>query len=320
MKIIFILSLLFALSAILIVSIGMTPVFGQLTNESIVVTTDKASYSPGETIVITGKVRDIYSGTPVSVIVESPIDELVLISQVYPNADKKFSTEMTAGGALMKTDGNYLVTVQYGTVNRSDTTTFYFDGYERPRHLETQLGGSPKLTLGVKYDSNSDKVLVYGTACTNIVDVTLRVVSPSGDSVVAIGQTAPDLQGKYSAEFSIDPTWEEVGYYTIDARQGLCNNLAHETFEIWVDRKEIGYSPSPKCGAGTYYDDITNSCKLDYVNSDNNKEDELQKQNTQLKIENKHLKNQINTLQEKLDNLQNIINEQIKVILDMFIE
>ena len=72
----------FALSAILIVSIGMAPAFGQLTNDSIVVTTDKASYSSGETIVISGEVRDLYSGTPVSVIVKAPNGNLVSIAQV----------------------------------------------------------------------------------------------------------------------------------------------------------------------------------------------------------------------------------------------
>jgi len=118
----------FALSAILIVSIGMTPAFGQLTNDSIVVTTDKASYAAGETIVISGEVRDLYSGTPVSVIVKAPNGNLVSIAQVEVGADKKFSTEMTAGGALMKAEGAYVITAQYGTENRSATASFEFGG------------------------------------------------------------------------------------------------------------------------------------------------------------------------------------------------
>ena len=117
----------FALSAILIVSIGMTPAFGQIQN-SIVVTTDKAAYTEGQTIVITGEVRDLYSGTPVSVIVKAPNGNLVSIAQVTVGADKKFSTEVTAGGALMKAIGAYTITVQYGTENRSATATFEFGG------------------------------------------------------------------------------------------------------------------------------------------------------------------------------------------------
>ena len=117
----------FALSAILIVSIGMTPAFGQIQN-SIVVTTDKAAYTEGQTIVITGEVMNLYSGTPVSVIVKAPNGNLVSIAQVTVGADKKFSTEVTAGGALMKAEGAYTVTVQYGTENRSAETSFDFGG------------------------------------------------------------------------------------------------------------------------------------------------------------------------------------------------
>ena len=117
----------FALSAILVVSIGMAPAFGQIQN-SIVVTTDKAAYAEGDTIVVTGEVRDLYSGTPVSVIVKAPNGNLVSIAQVTVGADKKFSTEITAGGALMKAEGAYTITVQYGTENRSATTSFDFGG------------------------------------------------------------------------------------------------------------------------------------------------------------------------------------------------
>ncbi|AJW71584.1 PEFG-CTERM sorting domain-containing protein [Nitrosopumilus adriaticus] len=117
----------FTLSAILIVSIGMAPAFGQIQN-SIVVTTDKSSYSEGETILVTGEVRDLYSGTPVSVIVKAPNGNLVSIAQVTVGVDKKFSTEITAGGALMKAEGSYTITVQYGTENRSAEATFEFGG------------------------------------------------------------------------------------------------------------------------------------------------------------------------------------------------
>jgi hypothetical protein len=83
----------------LIVSIGIAPAFGQIQN-SIVVTIDKASYSEGDTILVTGEVRDLYSGTPVSMIVEAPNGNVVSIAQITIGADKKFSTEITAGGAL----------------------------------------------------------------------------------------------------------------------------------------------------------------------------------------------------------------------------
>jgi predicted secreted protein with PEFG-CTERM motif len=117
----------FALSAILIVSIGMAPAFGQIQG-SIVVTTDKSSYGEGETILVTGEVRELYSGTPVSVIVKAPNGNLVSIAQITVGSDKKFSTEVTAGGSLMKAEGSYIITAQYGTTNRSATVSFEFGG------------------------------------------------------------------------------------------------------------------------------------------------------------------------------------------------
>ena len=48
----------FTLSAIIIASIGIAPAFGQIA-DSIVVTTDKASYADGDTILVTGEVREL---------------------------------------------------------------------------------------------------------------------------------------------------------------------------------------------------------------------------------------------------------------------
>jgi hypothetical protein len=105
--------------------------FGQIQN-SIVVTTDKASYSEGETIVITGEVRDLYSGTPVSIVTTAPNGDLVSLSQVTVGSDKKFIAEIAAGGALMKSEGTYTIEVKYGTDNRSATTSFEFGGSTIP--------------------------------------------------------------------------------------------------------------------------------------------------------------------------------------------
>jgi predicted secreted protein with PEFG-CTERM motif len=115
----------FALTAILFASIGMAPAFGQI-QSSIVVTTDKSSYSEGEIILVTGEVRDLYSGTPVSLIVKND-NAIVALAQLTVGADKKFSTEITAGGT-MKTSGSYTVEVTYGTQNRVATTSFEFGG------------------------------------------------------------------------------------------------------------------------------------------------------------------------------------------------
>ncbi len=197
----------FALTAILIVSIGMAPAFGQLTNESIVVTTDKASYSEGETIVITGEVRDLYSGTPVSVIVKAPNGNLVSIAQIDVGADKKFSTEMTAGGALMKSEGAYIVTAQYGTVNRSAETTFEFGGAATTTtppdedgsmvsdtmvsmgdgngSIGYEITGGQLLSITPDVDANS---LIVGIDATSDGSLTLTIPRSVADALLETGE------------------------------------------------------------------------------------------------------------------------------------
>ena len=119
--------MVFALSAILVASIGMAPAFGQIQN-SIVVTTDKTSYSEGETIVVIGAVKDLLSGVPVSLTVIAPNGNLVAVQQPSVGADKKFSAELTAGGPLMKSEGTYTIVVLYGNQSRISETTFEFGG------------------------------------------------------------------------------------------------------------------------------------------------------------------------------------------------
>lgn len=116
----------FAVLAVLVVSIGMTPAFGQ-TQGAIVVSTDKPSYADGEVILVTGEVRDRYSGLQVSIVIIAPNDNRVGLAQVDVSNDKTFSHEFRAGG-LMTVDGTYTVAVQYGGASNSAETMFEFGG------------------------------------------------------------------------------------------------------------------------------------------------------------------------------------------------
>jgi len=210
----------FALSAILIVSIGMAPAFGQIQN-SIVVTTDKAAYSEGQTIVITGEVMNLYSGTPVSVIVKAPNGNLVSIAQVTVGADKKFSTEVTAGGALMKAVGAYTVTVQYGSENRSATATFEF-------------GGSSTVTPPTPVDN------------TGITDTTISVQGSSdlvgyeitGGKLLSV---MPDVDAN-SLIISVDAS--EDGSLTLTIPRSVLDatiNGGDDEFFVLVDGEEVDF-------------------------------------------------------------------------------
>ncbi len=145
----------FALSAILIASVGAAPAFAQI-EEVIGVTTDQSSYQLGDRIIISGQVRDLISQTPVSVTVIGPTGNIVAIAQVDVGADKKYSTEITAGGT-MKSEGTYTIKVLYGSKSRTAETTFEFGGGV-PSGPPTQMGPSMDVegyTVGFKITGGS---------------------------------------------------------------------------------------------------------------------------------------------------------------------
>jgi predicted secreted protein with PEFG-CTERM motif len=114
--------LIFTISIVLITSIGIMPIFAEL-EKSIVVSTDKTSYSKGEVILITGEVRDLYSQY-VSLQLIAPNGNLAAIDQLVINMNKTFSAEIAVGGPLMKSMGNYTIIVQYGDEKNKATTSF----------------------------------------------------------------------------------------------------------------------------------------------------------------------------------------------------
>jgi len=117
----------FALFAILVASLGVAPVSAQIL-ESIAVTTDKGSYAVGETIIISGEVRELLSGFPVTLQVIAANGNIVTLAQLDIGSDRKFETELTSGGPLWKSIGTYTVKVLYGTQARTAEATFEFGG------------------------------------------------------------------------------------------------------------------------------------------------------------------------------------------------
>ena len=191
--------------------------------------TEKSSYSEGETILVTGQVKNIISDKPVSVIVKAPNGNLVSIAQVTVGADKKFSTEVTAGGALMKAEGAYTVTVQYVTENISNSVTFEFGGSTIiPSH-------EPGISLiSVQTDDNhydeGDTIVISGSVSTVIGETPMTLQMFTEGNLVDISQIIIAQDGTYShtvlAEGSL---WNKQGEYMIKASYGE-GNIAETEF------------------------------------------------------------------------------------------
>ena len=109
-----------AVAAVLVAGAALTPVYAQGTLE---VMTDKASYSDGETVQVTGNVGQIQRGQAVAVTVIAPNNNVVQVAQLTVAGDGTFATEVVTG-KLWRMAGDYTVMVTYGGNNAQTTIAF----------------------------------------------------------------------------------------------------------------------------------------------------------------------------------------------------
>jgi predicted secreted protein with PEFG-CTERM motif len=116
-----------ALFTILATGVTLVPVYAQLV-DAITVSTDKDAYEDGETVLVTGTVRERLSGYPVTLQVIAANGNLVTVQQLDVSEENTYGVEITAGGALWRSAGTYTIKVLYGTETRTAETTFEFSG------------------------------------------------------------------------------------------------------------------------------------------------------------------------------------------------
>ena len=97
---------------------------------TITVATDSLSYEEGEMINVSGSVSDYVESDPfknfdVTLKLIAPNNNIINISQIPLNSDGSYSTFIPAQGPLWKFDGDYTISVSWGSDNNA-TTTFTF--------------------------------------------------------------------------------------------------------------------------------------------------------------------------------------------------
>ena len=149
--------LLFALSAIIlsqgygfayadhIIGHGITAEEGNPVPPSISVTTNSLSYEAGEMINVSGSVPDYDESDPfknfdVTLKFIAPNGNLITISQIPPNSDGSYSTFIPAQGPLWKFDGDYTISVSWGSDNNASTTFTFISEPEETIEEETIEG------------------------------------------------------------------------------------------------------------------------------------------------------------------------------------
>jgi plastocyanin len=107
----------------------------QQQQQPLTVTTDRESYSTGDTIVITGTVAERQPGSRVSITVLDPQNDIVWRESVIVTANNTYQLEIEEGGRqygispyAIDTSGTYLVTASYRAARAE--TTFEFTSEE----------------------------------------------------------------------------------------------------------------------------------------------------------------------------------------------
>src|SRR5690348_15414142 len=85
----------------------------------VTVTTDKTSYNNGDTLTISGSVQDYISGTPMTIMIISPMANFVKIDQVDVGSDRTYSESIPPSHIVWNGAGTYQVKVQYGSADRT---------------------------------------------------------------------------------------------------------------------------------------------------------------------------------------------------------
>ena len=151
--------------AISILLSSIIPTFAQTAEPLIITSTDKASYKNGDTIVISGSVKSIVEGTPLTIQILDPDRNIVQIAQIDVAQDGKYTTTAKTSGALWKKDGTYTIKVQYGPPNVVAETNFEFSSATaKPSTQIFEVNAGKEGTFDVEYN------ITGGTVKDMIID------------------------------------------------------------------------------------------------------------------------------------------------------
>jgi predicted secreted protein with PEFG-CTERM motif len=231
--------MIFTLFGILIMSVGTTTAFGQ--NESIILNIDKTSYLEGETISISGEIKNMIASNQISLIIQSPNGNLVALDQMTVGSDKQFSTEIKLGGKLMKQEGTYTIKVQYG--EQSITTSFEFGGViDVPENALEET-----IVEDTVEDIVEDIVMEDSAIVDSIVTATTLTIQDSTDLILyeitngKITNVIPDLD---AVSLLIDIEAIDDGSITLTIPRSVLDatiNDNDDEFFVLVDGEEVDF-------------------------------------------------------------------------------
>lgn len=194
--------------------------FAQEFVDAVTVTTDKEVYEEGDTMTISGSVRERLSGYDVTLRVFSVTGNLVTVYQLPVSDYNTFGINLVTGGPLWRSVGPYTIKVFYGTETRTAETVFQYEGLE---DVDCFMPCLPKFQ--VEGEDVSIHYLISGGKIINI-----KVDKPAKSLIVEI-KTTNDGKVSLILPRSI-----------IDARTGSDGKSGeYDVFFILVDGTETDF-------------------------------------------------------------------------------
>ena len=172
----------YALMAILLASVASVAMLGTASAQTTAVTvkTDKADYTSGESITISGTVSNVQAGQPLFLQVFNPKGALARADPVTIAADGSWTYTFTSGGPLMADSGDYRVKVTYRSV--SEETTFGFEGtgpIDTWKKWTVNIGGNDYI---INYKITGGTVTGM-TADVDLATLTVEIASTSNGNL-----------------------------------------------------------------------------------------------------------------------------------------
>jgi sugar lactone lactonase YvrE len=158
----------------------------------ITVSTDKSSYSAGDSIVVSGTVNSMNSinpQQPVTIQTYDTNDNLVRIDTAIPSPSGTYSITIPAHGPLWQNTGTYTLKIKYNLPNTFSQLTFYFNSgnvstlpvptpINQPTDIITisnpRIQGN-YITANLTNNQDTDQKITYVVQCKDVTGVTTTI-------------------------------------------------------------------------------------------------------------------------------------------------
>jgi hypothetical protein len=180
---------------------------GPILDQTISITTDRSSYTTGDTINVSGSVSQDTQNLAVSLLITNPEGYIVTIDQLTVAEDGSFAFSFNTGGALMDESGAYTIRVQYGKAVAETTFTFTSE----PKISASVLVLDPLPTTV----NREDFVLITGKLKTESgMPITFRTINliNDNDGVVATSTTT-NSNGEFTFSWNVKYTYNTYRWY-----------------------------------------------------------------------------------------------------------